>query len=299
MKVLKKVGWFIVSLLPAGLCVGLQYAAAYGVLYYYYFQVKAERQGMNDPYLFLLQLASIRYMAKPLYAVLLYQAAALLVYGLWYYFAFGKKKRPMGTEKCGLKKLPVVIILGIFIQILISAALNIIYLVKPSLLRNYIKLMQAAGIGEMTVLAFVTTVILAPIGEELLCRGIILKFAEKVSKKFWLANCIQALAFGIIHMNWVQGIYAFMIGIVLGYLYGKYRNIWVCMLLHAVINCSSNFVGYLWTPFSEEYELYANIGFFVLSLLILTACFKILGRIREPEVVEMKITENRVTYDDI
>lgn len=299
MKFLKKFGWLIVAVLPAALCMGMQLAGGYGTVAYYYFQIKAERAGSNDPYGFLLQLAYIRYAAHAIYGVLVYHIAALPVFGFWYYFAYGKKKRLADTEKCGVSKLLIIAVLGIFLQILISAVLNIIYIVKPSLLWNYMRLMQAAGIGSSGILAIIATVILAPIGEELLCRGIMLKLAGKVTDKFWLANCIQAVAFGVIHGNWVQGIYACILGLILGYIYGKYRNIFVCIFLHAVINLAAQFVGYAWVPFSEKYILHVSIGYSILSLLILAVCFFVLGKIKRTEVMEFKITENRVTYDDI
>ena len=87
---------------------------------------------------------------------------------------------------------------------------------------------------------------MAPIVEEILCRGIVFRLAKHVSVKFWVANVIQALLFGVLHANLVQGTYAFVFGLVLGYVYGKYERIWMCMLLHGVINFSSAIVSLLW-----------------------------------------------------
>jgi hypothetical protein len=38
---------------------------------------------------------------------------------------------------------------------------------------------------------------------------------------FWVANILQAVLFGIYHMNPLQGIYAFFIGLFLGYVCHK------------------------------------------------------------------------------
>ena len=46
-----------------------------------------------------------------------------------------------------------------------------------------------------------------------------------------------------LHMNWVQGIYAFLCGLVLGTLFGRYRRLSYCMLLHAAVNGSSIFAA--------------------------------------------------------
>lgn len=147
-------------------------------------------------------------------------------------------------------------------------------------MKSYIELMETAGLLEMNLIAFVAAGIMAPIGEEILCRGIMLRLAGKVSSKFWVANCIQALAFGIIHANLVQGTYAFLLGLVLGYIYGKYRNIWLCMLLHASVNISSNFVPYLWNVLPEQ-NTFLFVGLICAgSLAFIVLIYLLLGKIK-------------------
>jgi len=282
MKYLKKAFWFVVSVLPAGLCVAMQYACAYAVLYFYYFQIKAQRPDKSHGFIYML--ASIEYSTKAIYGVLLYHIIAVFAFGAWYYFVWGKKKRPEGVEKIRLVKWPVIILLGVLLQVLVSAVLNIIYVVAPQLLESYMQMMQAAGLGEMNWQILLATVVLAPIGEELLCRGIMLKLAGKVTDKFWIANMIQALAFGVIHMNWVQGIYAFVLGIILGYIYGKYQNIFVCIVLHAVINFSSNYVEkfFFLLPDANPVLILSIVA--VVSGAFVLGCFLLLGKIRKPQV---------------
>ncbi|WP_415578708.1 lysostaphin resistance A-like protein, partial [Hathewaya histolytica] len=61
-------------------------------------------------------------------------------------------------------------------------------------------------------------VIVAPICEEILLRGIIL---EMFLKKYSTLKSIlvSALMFGIIHGNFIQGVETFFIAIILGYIY--------------------------------------------------------------------------------
>ena len=75
-------------------------------------------------------------------------------------------------------------------------------------------MMERSGIGTNGMVIF-ATVCLAPIGEELVFRGLTMKYAEKAFGRFWAANLLQAFLFGVIHMNWVQGVYAFFGGLVL------------------------------------------------------------------------------------
>jgi membrane protease YdiL (CAAX protease family) len=95
-------------------------------------------------------------------------------------------------------------------------------------------------------LAILAVVLLAPIAEELLCRGVILHYAMKATPKFWLANIIQALLFGIIHMNIIQGTYAFFLGLVLGWLRYRYKSLVAPTIMHLVNNLSTTtWLGWL------------------------------------------------------
>ena len=59
----------------------------------------------------------------------------------------------------------------------------------------------------------VYTIILAPVGEELVFRGLTYRFARK-ALPFWGANILQAALFGVMHLNLFQGLYAFFLGTV-------------------------------------------------------------------------------------
>ena len=75
--------------------------------------------------------------------------------------------------------------------------------------------------------------ILAPITEELLFRGLILRTLKPFSKRF--AIFASALTFGLFHGNLLQGPYAFVVGLVLGYVAVEYNIIWA-MVLHMINN---------------------------------------------------------------
>ena len=117
----------------------------------------------------------------------------------------------------------------------------------PSIVETYMELAEIAGLGTDPFVIF-AAICLAPIGEELLCRGLTMKYAEKAFGKFWVANVLQAIVFGVMHANWVQGIYAFLIGIALGYMTKKYKSIIPAMICHFVVNFSSS----TWIPYVLE-----------------------------------------------
>ncbi|QAA30248.1 CPBP family intramembrane glutamic endopeptidase [Clostridium manihotivorum] len=84
-------------------------------------------------------------------------------------------------------------------------------------------------------IGIITAVIIAPIQEEFVNRGIILNgLSKKYSPK--VALVISALIFAAMHMNLPQGINAFLLGLILGYVYLSTKSIFLSILCHATNN---------------------------------------------------------------
>jgi len=82
---------------------------------------------------------------------------------------------------------------------------------------------------------FVVLGIVVPLTEEIIYRGIVFNRIKKyldVNK----AIIISALLFGFFHLNLMQGLYAFIIGIIMGFLYYKFENICAPIALHMAVN---------------------------------------------------------------
>lgn len=73
----------------------------------------------------------------------------------------------------------------------------------------------------------------APVSEEILFRGLIQRTMMPYGKKF--AIIASAFLFGIFHGNLIQSPYAFLVGLVLGYVACEYSIAWA-MLLHMINN---------------------------------------------------------------
>ena len=78
-------------------------------------------------------------------------------------------------------------------------------------------------------------VVLAPIFEEALFRGVIFESVRSKSGAV-SAILISAAIFGIVHLIPQQVINAFVIGIILGYVYLKTGSLWPAILIHAMNN---------------------------------------------------------------
>lgn len=85
------------------------------------------------------------------------------------------------------------------------------------------------------ILDYISLVILVPIAEELLFRGIIL---GQLMKKYnpWLSIFASALVFGIMHGLSVHVGYAFFCGIFIGIVYYATSNISLTVLIHMIFN---------------------------------------------------------------
>lgn len=78
--------------------------------------------------------------------------------------------------------------------------------------------------------------VVGPLCEELVFRVGILRPLYRHRVPALLAAGISALAFAVVHGNLVQGIPAFIIGFVLGLLYLRTGNLWLCLPAHIANN---------------------------------------------------------------
>lgn len=92
--------------------------------------------------------------------------------------------------------------------------------------------------GGGIVMEVLAAVILAPIIEELLFRGLVFKRLYGYTGRI-PAMIISSLFFGIYHGNMVQGIYAFIVGMLFVFIYDKYKTIAAPILAHMIANLTS------------------------------------------------------------
>ncbi|MDD5867064.1 MAG: CPBP family intramembrane metalloprotease [Lachnospiraceae bacterium] len=159
-----------------------------------------------------------------------------------------------------------VVLIALSCQYLANYIVAIDAVAFPSTVSDYNKLMEASGLDSFRLLTIVYAACLGPICEELAFRGLTLHYGRKVFP-FWAANLIQALLFGLVHMNFVQFSYAFALGLILGWLYLKTDTILVPILTHMTFNAIS--------AFCSEYLKMPNnaYGFCIVLFLSLTACY--------------------------
>lgn len=129
---------------------------------------------------------------------------------------------------------------------------------------------------------FLGAVILAPIGEELIYRGVVLRCSAKISQRF--AIFFSAFIFGIMHGNPYQFVLGFLLGIPLAMVTLKTGSIIPAIICHMINNLMasvSEAVGY----FNEEISYivpYIMLPiFFIIGLIVLISAASN-GRIKFP-----------------
>lgn len=122
------------------------------------------------------------------------------------------------------------------------------------------------------VMQVITVVIVSPILEELLVRGLLYKRMRGYLSVFG-AMAISSAIFGIVHGNWVQFVYATALGMLLAYVYEISGNLLIPIIFHMVANGVATFMEY--APVSRAYEYLYETFFF--PLLILTSAITVCG----------------------
>lgn len=113
-------------------------------------------------------------------------------------------------------------------------------------------LMKSLAGGTLWI-SIVSAVIMAPLCEEWMFRGMILRGLLRKVSPVW-AIVISAFLFSLIHLNPWQGIPAFILGCVFGYVYLKTGNLWLTILMHATNNAIAVVVSAI--PSIKDYEYF-------------------------------------------
>ena len=131
------------------------------------------------------------------------------------------------------------------------------------------------------IVGFLMVAVAAPILEETLFRGILLR---ALLKKFnpYKAILLSALAFGIFHMNPWQFLYATVLGLFLGYMYWKTKSLFYPILIHFLLNSSMFFASIMidmketegLTEHLTGNDIIQMITLFVLALFIIFFAWK-------------------------
>lgn len=201
---------------------------------------------------------------------LVFSSSIILSFGFWYFKKFeifqNSFKSSLRSSYWNIKIVIGLIILAVGLMYVSTYLINFVSLMHPSWMKDFEDIENTLGMDHMTIGLLLYTVILGPINEELIFRGLTLSYARK-ALPFWIANILQALLFGIYHMNMIQGCYAFVLGLFLGYVRMKGGSILFSMCLHIIYNFFASFAnGILF--FGNENSILLNCFWTILGVLL-------------------------------
>lgn len=131
--------------------------------------------------------------------------------------------------------LPLIILLGIGICISVN---NIISLTPIPVIFSGYEETAAALYSPPMVIQLLAAGLVIPAAEELIFRG--LMFAPlRERMPFWMAAVISSLLFGIYHGNVLQGVYAFLLGMTMAWLYERVKSLAAPFVFHVLANVTS------------------------------------------------------------
>ena len=120
------------------------------------------------------------------------------------------------------------------------------------------------------MLTFIAIAVVPPLVEEFACRGLILGSLKKYGNGF--AIVCSAILFGIMHGNFRQIPFAFLAGLVLGFIAVKTNTIWISVAVHAFNNAVSVIIDYLLMSYNNEI-----VNVFAVIILSVFMFFGVLG----------------------
>lgn len=127
---------------------------------------------------------------------------------------------------------------------------------------GYSQLAELTMEGQPMWLLLLTVGILAPITEELVFRGLVFRRMKDWMKPT-MAIVLSAVFFGLYHGNFVQFLYAALLGMLLALMYHRTGTLWTAIVAHMAANLWSLF-GYEWW----SQMMHHNMATFVLGIVL-------------------------------
>lgn len=171
-------------------------------------------------------------------------SGVLTVLVLWVFFAIRKKKlcREAQIHRLNWKGILMFGLLGIAISFCVSFCLSLLP-IPESVMEEYME--QASGLEQGSVwLRLLATVIVGPIVEELVFRGLVQSRLRKAMKPA-VAILLTSVAFGLLHGQPLWMAYTIVFGVILGIVAEKAKSITPAIMIHIGFNSVSVFGEYI------------------------------------------------------
>lgn len=194
---------------------------------------------------------------------------SLTILFLWLFFVIRKKKfsYEVGIRSLEGKKIIPAIILGIALSFFVSSVLSILP-IPEEIWESYAESSQSIIEGSL-LSRILGIVIMAPLVEEIIFRGLILSRLKR-AMKVPVAMVISSLFFGVMHGHPLWIAYATLMGIVLALVAEKTESVGITILIHMAFNSVT-----VWAPDFEPTGFMAYLVAIVTLAIAVGCCILI------------------------
>lgn len=199
----------------------------------------------------------------------------LVILYVFFYRVYNKRggddiKSPLFLGKKGLW----IVIFGMSSSIALNNWFSMFGLFET--ITTYEEVSESIYYGDLWMI-FARTAVLAPLLEEMLARGLLYRGISILIGRV-PAMVLSSCVFALMHGNLLQGIYAFLLGMMFAYIYDRFdRNLWAPILAHM----SANVISVLGTSVpavSKFFGSYYVILTGVMTILMIVSIVKISER---------------------
>lgn len=160
------------------------------------------------------------------------------------------------------------------------------------ILEEYYKIVESsfAMVFDHKIAAFIMICILAPILEEFIFRGLILRGMLNNGMNPWISILFTAFLFGAAHLNPWQFVGAGLLGAIFGFVYWRTQSLWLVIFLHFL----NNFIAFIVTMKTQnldesvfEPNLWLLLVAFFLSLFVGYTFYRLSGATALKEIKDL------------
>lgn len=184
-------------------------------------------------------------------------------------------------NRISLNTLLSIILISVGFIVIVDELDRIVYKLfgQPDFLQELVEQLQITSIRNGIFIVF-TTVIAAPLVEEMLFRGYLQKVLEESWKDITKAILVTSIFFALVHFNpyWIVQIY--LLGLVLGYLAWRTNSIIPGIILHGLNNGFAVALNNVEDVFNRYYNWYEHVYplWIFIAIVLIILGFKMLDK---------------------
>ena len=206
-------------------------------------------------------------------------ANLITLLGLWLYFIIRKKKvfKELSIHKISPNLYLPLSILAFALNLFTVTAMALLP-ISETTMNGYNSSSNILFAGNIFV-SIVSIVIVAPIFEEILFRGLIYN-RLKTGMPIWIAAVISSLIFGVVHGHIIWVIYATLLALVFVYLFELTGSLFTCIFAHFIYNLSGLLINFIPVDITI-----LSVALFIISAVIIFFAHKMLRQNLTPKAL--------------